>query len=108
MKREKHKYKHACAGKRAHACTETHTRKHMHKNSPNKLTTTAQKLEFEHSFCHMVLKRKEKQSQLKCDYGISGNVQPQTDERKCEDNRANREIHVYCEKENVNSHDPNI
>jgi len=53
----------------------------------------------------MALKRKEKYSQLKCGCGISGKVQPQTDERKCEDNWANREIHIYCEKETVNSHD---
>jgi len=56
----------------------------------------------------MALKRTEKYSQLKCDCVISGKVQPQTDERKCEDNRANREIHVYCEKETVNSHDLNV
>jgi hypothetical protein len=77
----------------------------MHKNSFNKLTTTREKLEFKHSFCHMALKHKEKYSQLKCDCCITGKVQPQTDERKCEDNRANREIHMYCEKETVNSHD---
>jgi hypothetical protein len=81
MKREKRKHKHVCAGQHAHARMRAHARarKHMHKNSHNKLTTKIQKLKFKHLFCHMVLKRKEKYSQLKCDCGISGKVQPQTD-----------------------------
>lgn len=88
--------------------THTHTHTYMHKNICNKLTTNREKLEFKHSFCHMALKCKEKYSQLKCNCGISRNVQIQTDERKCEDNRVNSEIHIYCKKETVNSHGLNV